>query len=111
MKRQVGCLLVRRNRVIATGYNGTPRGVLNCNQGGCPRCNLGVAKCGQGLSECFCLHAEENAILEAGRDRIDNADGPCTLYCNTCPCLSCAKKIVQSGVKEVVYRLDYGYAC
>jgi dCMP deaminase len=110
MKRRVGCILARHGRVIATGYNGTPRGVLNCNEGGCARCNDGQAKCGQDLTECLCLHAEENALLEAGRDRIDRwgPDNWTTLYCNTCPCLSCAKKIVQSGVKEVVYRLEYG---
>lgn len=58
MKRRVGCILVKNNRIIATGYNGTPRGVINCNQGGCQRCN-GNARCGEGLDTCICLHAEE----------------------------------------------------
>ncbi|KAI3654144.1 hypothetical protein MP228_000863 [Amoeboaphelidium protococcarum] len=127
MKRRVGCILVRNNRVIATGYNGTPRGVKNCNEGGCKRCNDGLStdansgnkqitsNRGFGLEECLCLHAEENALLEAGRDRIDisyhhmesSSHHGTILYCNTCPCLSCAKKIVQSGVREVVYRLEY----
>ena len=107
MKRRVGCILVKHHRVLATGYNGTPRGTLNCCEGGCKRCNDG-AKCGQNLSECLCMHAEENALLEAGRERI-GADGEgVVLYCNTCPCLSCAKKIVQCGVKEVVYKQKYG---
>lgn len=52
-----------------------------------------------------CLHAEENALLECGRER-GGAEGT-VLYCNTCPCLRCAVKIVQTGVKEVVYQLDY----
>jgi dCMP deaminase len=68
MKRRVGCILVRDRRVIATGYNGTPRGVRNCSEGGCARCN-GGAKCGTALDTCLCLHAEENALLEAGRER------------------------------------------
>lgn len=68
MKRRVGCILVRDKRVIATGYNGTPRGVRNCNEGGCARCNVGT-KCGVALDTCLCLHAEENALLEAGRER------------------------------------------
>lgn len=55
-------------------YNGTPRGLLNCNEGGCTRCNHGAHE-----DACLCLHAEENALLEAGRERIDGA----TLYCNT----------------------------
>ncbi len=68
MKRRVGCILVKNYRVIATGYNGTPRGVRNCNQGGCARCNSNV-RAGIGLDTCLCLHAEENALLEAGRER------------------------------------------
>lgn len=80
MKRRVGCVLVRERRVVSTGYNGTPRGVRNCNEGGCSRCNShgdgfgtpdanGVASgvqmaMGVGLDECLCLHAEENALLE-----------------------------------------------
>jgi dCMP deaminase len=78
------------------GYNGTPRGMRNCNEGGCARCNStsvsslaangsagsGVAtpvKSGVALDECLCLHAEENALLEAGRDRAEGG----VLYCNT----------------------------
>jgi dCMP deaminase len=56
------------------------------------------------LSACLCLHAEENALLEAGRDRIgENA----ILYCNTCPCLTCSVKITQVGISEVVYNQGY----
>ncbi|THH13476.1 hypothetical protein EW146_g6744 [Bondarzewia mesenterica] len=100
MKRRVGAILVRNNRILATGYNGTPRGLKNCNEGGCAQCNKA-----ESLAEaCLCLHAEENALLEAGRDRI--GDGA-VLYCNTCPCLTCTIKIVQTGVKDVVYNLSY----
>lgn len=101
MKRRVGCVIVKDCRVIATGYNGTPRHLTNCCNGGCSRCNDGESK---NLSTCLCLHAEENALLEAGRDRI----GPnATLYCDTCPCLTCSVKIVQVGIKEVVYSQNY----
>ncbi|KAG2155559.1 cytidine deaminase-like protein, partial [Suillus clintonianus] len=101
MKRRVGAILVRENRIVSTGYNGTPRGVKNCNDGGCGHCNRTSATNG---TECLCLHAEENALLEAGRDRVGaNA----TMYCNTCPCLKCTIKIIQSGVKRVVYNLSY----
>ncbi|XP_014559662.1 hypothetical protein COCVIDRAFT_35187 [Bipolaris victoriae FI3] len=103
MKRRVGCCIVREKRVISTGYNGTPRGMTNCNEGGCPRCN-NAAKGGSGLSTCLCLHAEENALLEAGRDRIG---GSAILYCNTCPCLTCSVKITQVGITEVVYNQGY----
>lgn len=102
MKRRVGCVLVSENRVVATGYNGTPRGTQNCNEGGCPRCNS-ASRGGTMLNTCLCLHAEENALLEAGRQRSKGA----ILYCNTCPCLTCSIKIVQTNVQEVVYSQDY----
>lgn len=104
MKRRVGCVIVKDNRVVATGYNGTPRHLTNCNEGGCPRCNQGQGS-GAALSTCLCLHAEENALLEAGRDRIAGENS--ILYCNTCPCLTCSIKIVQSGIKQVVYAQSY----
>lgn len=103
MKRRVGCVLVRNKRVISTGYNGTPRGLKNCNEGGCSRCNAALAG-GVGLGTCLCLHAEENALLESGRERVGDE---ATLYCNTCPCLTCSVKIAQVGVKEVIYNQAY----
>lgn len=108
MKRRVGCILVNNKRIIATGYNGTPRGIRNCNEGGCSRCNeVTTSGCGNNLDLCLCLHAEENALLEAGRKLIEK-EGETILYCNTCPCLGCSKKIVQVGVKEVIYSQEYG---
>lgn len=82
MKRRVGCIITSENRVISAGYNGTPKGIKNCNEGGCKRCNDNCAR-GSNLDTCICLHAEENALLEAGRARI--SDRAVTLYCNTCP--------------------------
>ncbi|KAI9259064.1 cytidine deaminase-like protein [Sporodiniella umbellata] len=106
MKRRVGCIIVKDSRVIATGYNGTPRGLRNCNEGGCGRCNEG-APCGTGLDRCLCMHAEENALLEAGRGSVNHEAGV-ILYTNTFPCLGCTIKIIQQGVKEVVYHQSYG---
>lgn len=102
MKRRVGAIIVQDCKVVATGYNGTPRGLLNCNAGGCPRCNRN-AKCGQSLDDCLCLHAEENAMLEAGSPRIQGA----TIYSTSTPCIGCAKKIVQVGIKRVVFAREY----
>ena len=104
MKRRVGCVLTLNFRILSTGYNGTPRGLTNCNQGGCPRCNSSGSTGGAGLSTCLCLHAEENALLEAGRERIREG---AVLYCDTCPCLTCSVKIAQVGVREVVYSQTY----
>ncbi|ROV96327.1 hypothetical protein VMCG_07662 [Cytospora schulzeri] len=104
MKRRVGCVVVSHNRrVISTGYNGTPRGIRNCSDGGCPRCNQGLGR-GQALATCLCIHAEENALLEAGRDRLREG---AVLYCDTCPCLTCSIKIAQVGISEVVYAYRY----
>ena len=82
MKRRVGAVLIsERKTVMSTGYNGTPRGMVNCAEGGCPRCNsaAGLVRSGMDMHECLCLHAEENALLEAGRGRAIGG----TLYCNT----------------------------
>ncbi|KAH6690642.1 cytidine deaminase-like protein [Plectosphaerella plurivora] len=106
MKRRVGAVLVSgaQKRVLSTGYNGTPRGMRNCSSGGCPRCNEGGEGSGAALATCLCIHAEENALLEAGRERI--RDGA-VLYCDTCPCLTCSIKICQVGIQEVVYAQGY----
>ena len=77
--------------------------LTNCNEGGCARCNSANSG-GVALSTCLCLHAEENALLEAGRERIREG---AVLYCDTCPCLTCSVKIAQVGVKEVVYSQTY----
>ena len=102
MKRRVGCILVHHRRVIATGYNGTARGMRNCSEGGCARCNRNDP-CGVNLDDCICLHAEENALLEAG---ISRAQGG-TIYCTRSPCFGCAKRIVQVGISRVVYGVQY----
>lgn len=65
---------------VAVRYNGAPRGVPNCNEGGCKRCNEGGPSAIDGFEECLCIHAEENALLEAGRERVGKG---AVLYCNT----------------------------
>lgn len=104
MKRRVGCVIAKNRRMVATGYNGTPSGVKNCSDGGCARCNgRGSGGSGVALDLCLCLHAEENAIIEAGRERCEGG----TLYTNLFPCILCAKKIVQSGIRRVVFDSPY----
>lgn len=102
-KRKVGCVLVRDNRVMSTGMNGTPSGIKNCFEGGCERCNNPDIHRGVKLQECICIHAEENALLEVSRDKM-NGSG---LYCTSFPCLGCSKKIVQCGVKKIYYYKEY----
>jgi dCMP deaminase len=104
MKRKVAAIIVKDRRVISTGYNGTPRGAKNCNEGGCPRCN-GMAESGTALDECLCCHGEENAITQAAYHGTSLKGA--TLYTTFAPCLLCTKMIINSGIAEVVYNQDY----
>jgi deoxycytidylate deaminase len=116
---QVGAVLVLNNRVISTGYNGTPSGFPNCKDGGCVRCKDSWLKkqgrdsemsdpshlSGQALDRCICVHAEQNAIITAARFGI-HVDGA-TLYTTQSPCFGCLKEAVQAGIVRVVYRKFY----
>ena len=106
-RRQVAALIVRDRRIISTGYNGTPRGVANCFEGGCPRC-AGDSPSGSNLGECICCHAEENAIVQAAYHGISVRGA--TLYCTNSPCLVCSKMIINAGIVEVVYEDDYHFS-
>ncbi|MBI1909824.1 MAG: hypothetical protein HYS22_06610 [Deltaproteobacteria bacterium] len=107
LKRKVAAILVKDKRIIATGYNGTPRGVKNCNEGGCPRCSS-LAPSGSQLEECLCSHAEENAITQSAYHGV-NIKGA-TLYTTFSPCLLCSKMIINSGLTEVVFNHNYPLA-
>ena len=104
LRRQVAALIVKERRIIATGYNGTPSGIRNCDAGGCPRC-AGGAPSGERLGDCICAHAEENAILQAACHGM--ALKNTALYCTESPCLLCAKLIITAGIREVVYERAY----
>ncbi len=106
LRRKVGAVIVHGYRIISTGYNGTPRGVRNCFEGGCPRC-AGDAKSGESLGECICAHAEENAIVQAAFH--GTAVNGARLYCTISPCLMCAKMIINAGITEVVYEEEYQF--
>ena len=103
-RRQVAAVIVKDHRIISTGYNGTPRGIKNCHEGGCPRCSSD-APSGTALEECLCCHGEENAIVQAAYHGISVKDS--TLYTTFSPCLLCAKMIINAGIREVVYAERY----
>jgi dCMP deaminase len=98
VKRKVAAVITRDRRIISTGYNGTPRGTRNCNEGGCPRCNA-FAEGGTRLDECLCSHGEENAITQAAFHGVSVRGG--TLYTTFSPCLTCTKMIINAGIEEV----------
>jgi len=107
LRRQVASVIVKEHQIISTGYNGTPSGIRNCNEGGCPRC-ASDAPSGEQLGECICAHAEENAIVQAAYHGV--ALKGSALYCTDSPCLLCAKMIITAGIKEVVYETEYHYS-
>jgi len=101
LRRQIGALVVKNNVIISTGYNGAPRGFPHCLDIGCRRDKLNIAS-GERHEECVGVHAEQNALLQAGRD----AEGA-TLYVNAFPCKICAKQIINAGIRRVVMTGDY----
>jgi dCMP deaminase len=69
--KQFGAVITKNNRIVSTGYNGTPSQFLNCNQGGCERCRNrieGKIKTGEQLEKCLCIHAEASAILQNSKE-------------------------------------------
>lgn len=100
-KSHYGAVIVKQHRILSTGYNGTPAGWVNCDEGGCIRCN-GDAPHGEQYEYCSCVHAETNAVLAAARFGVE-LDGS-TLYTQEFPCDLCVKELVQCGIINVVYR-------
>ena len=103
LRRQVGSVLVLNNRVISTGYNGSPCGITNCYERGyCIREN---AEQGKNLDMCYAQHSEMNCISVCAKQGI-KCEGA-TLYVTTFPCLGCMKTLISVGIKEIVYLEDY----
>ena len=105
IRRKVGAVIVRDNRVMTTGYNGASAGVKSCvEKGGCIRVKLGIPS-GTRHEICYAAHAEQNAIIQAAKYGI-NISGS-TLYCTHQPCVICAKMIINAGITRVVYKEGY----
>ncbi len=106
--RRVGAVLVLNNRIISTGYNGTPEGMTNCLDGGCRRCaHPEEFESGKGYDLCICVHAEQNALLSAARFGI--AVEGSALYSTMRPCFGCTKELLQAKVHAVYYLHDWAY--
>ena len=104
LRRRVGAVIVKDNRVIATGYNGVPKGIRHCEETGCLRQQLNVPS-GKMHELCRGLHAEQNAIIQAACMGSSIEGG--TLYCTTQPCVICTKMIINAGIKRVVIKESY----
>jgi dCMP deaminase len=92
-RRQVGALVVKDGMIISDGYNGTPSGFEN------------VCEDENNVTKPYVLHAEANAITKLARSN-NNSEGA-TIYITASPCIECAKLIIQSGIKRVVYGEKY----
>ena len=100
---KVGAILVQGDRVISTGYNGTPAGIRNCDDGGCERCaNPEKFQSGTGYDVCICVHAEQNALLSAARLQLPAAGA--VLYTTLQPCFGCLKELATAHIAGVRYR-------
>ena len=104
LRRGVGALLVKDRYILATGYNGVPRGIKHCAETGCLRQQLNVPS-GKMHELCRGLHAEQNAIIQAALHGVP-IDGA-TLYCTHQPCVVCAKMLINAGVRRIVFASPY----
>lgn len=104
LRRQVGAVLVKEKRILTTGYNGAPRGLAHCLEVGCLREQLGIPS-GERQELCRGLHAEQNAIIQAAYHGVSIAGA--TLYCTHQPCITCAKMLINAGIKRIVYEEAY----
>ncbi|KXG76248.1 deoxycytidylate deaminase [Thermotalea metallivorans] len=103
-RRQVGAVIVKNKRILATGYNGAPSGTAHCLEIGCIRQKMGIPS-GQRHELCRGLHAEQNAIIQAAYHGV-SIEGA-TLYVTLQPCVLCAKMAINAGIKKVVFKGDY----
>ena len=92
-RRKVGALIVKDKMIISDGYNGTPSGFEN------------VCETEEGVTKSYVLHAEANAITKIAKS--GNSSEGATLYVTASPCIECAKLIIQSGIRRVVYSEKY----
>lgn len=93
-RKQFGAVITIENKIVSTGYNGSPSGTPHCYDVGCLMENNHCVRT---------IHAEVNAIVTSKCD-LKGA----TLYSNGLPCFNCTKLIIQSGIKKVIYQVDYG---
>jgi dCMP deaminase len=104
MRRKVGAVIVKEKYILATGYNGAPRGLPHCSEVGCLREKLKVPS-GEKHELCRGLHAEQNAIIQAAYHGVSIKGA--TLYTTNLPCSICTKMIINAGIVKVIYREGY----
>jgi len=105
LRRHVGAVIVQDRHMVATGYNGAPRGIMHCGErGGCLREKLNVPS-GERHELCMGLHAEQNAIIQAAT--LGQSVEGATIYVTHQPCVICAKMIIKAGIRRIVVKEGY----
>ena len=103
LRRGVGCVITKDHRIVATGYNGAPSGMMNCRELG--YCLRQLAKSGDSLDQCLAIHAEQNALIQASKLGASVKGGE--VFVTTKPCTTCMKLIAQAGIRRVYCFEDY----
>lgn len=104
LRRQVGAIIVKDKRILATGYNGAPVGCKHCSEVGCLRDKLKIPS-GQRHELCRAIHAEQNAIVQAAYSGTSIKDS--IMYVTDQPCVLCAKMAINAGIKKIIFKGDY----
>jgi len=104
LRRHVGALLVKDRMILATGYNGAPKGLAHCLDIGCLREQLKIPS-GERHELCRGLHAEQNAIIQAAYHGVSIQGA--TLYCTNHPCVICTKMLINAGILKIIYEAGY----
>lgn len=104
LRRQVGAIIVRDKRILATGYNGAPAGLSHCGETGCLREKLNIPS-GERHELCRALHAEQNAIIQCAVHGVTVKEA--TIYSTTQPCVLCSKMLINAGIKTIVFQGPY----
>jgi len=104
LRRKVGAVLVKGDKIITTGYNGAPRGCEHCVETGCLRDKLGIDS-GERPEICRGAHAETNAVANAAYEGLRTYQATC--YATTKTCIDCAKTLINAGIKEIIYTEEY----
>ena len=104
LRNHVGAIIVKDRHILATGYNGAPRGVPHCDETGCLREELNVPS-GERHELCRGIHAEQNAIIQAAAFGVSIVGS--TIYSTHHPCIVCSKMIINAGIDRIVIQGDY----
>jgi dCMP deaminase len=104
LRRQVGAMIVKDRRVLATGYNGAPGGVVHCDRVGCLRGKMGIAS-GERHELCRGVHAEQNALIQAAT--FGASVSGATIYTTHQPCFICTKMLINAKIGKIIYKKEY----